>query len=59
VDEPTYACLVGHDIPVDELDQYTEVVILDGGARVRICREHGAPIAVSVDGTQEKSDLRL
>jgi hypothetical protein len=43
----TYRCLAGHDIPVVQLDESTELVTLDGGAVVRICREHGAPVSVT------------
>ena len=43
-----YACVVGHEIPTDELQSLTEVWSLDTGAEVRVCREHGAPVAISV-----------
>lgn len=42
-----YSCVVGHSVLRDALDQETEVRSLDAGAEVRICREHGAPIAES------------
>jgi hypothetical protein len=44
----TYRCVVGHEIPSDLLEELTEVASLDAGASVRLCREHGAPIAVTV-----------
>jgi hypothetical protein len=44
----TYRCVVGHEIPGPELDELTEVRSLDQGAVVRLCREHGAPIAIIV-----------
>ena len=43
----TYRCVVGHAVPATALDERTEVVRLDDGAEVRICREHGAPIAMT------------
>ncbi|HEX8917985.1 MAG TPA: hypothetical protein VF898_05755 [Chloroflexota bacterium] len=49
-----YQCVVGHEIRADELDQATELTILDNGASIRICRRHGAPISVDhCDGTLE------
>ncbi|MBV9279158.1 MAG: hypothetical protein JOZ41_03670 [Chloroflexi bacterium] len=44
----SYACLAGHPIPDGELERLTEIAILDGGAQVRLCREHAAPIASSI-----------
>lgn len=44
--ELSYRCVVGHEIVPGELDRLTVVTSLDGGAEVRICREHGAPIAL-------------
>lgn len=35
----------GKEFEPDALDEMTEIVSLDAGAVVRICREHGAPIA--------------
>ena len=35
----------GEEIAPESLDEKTEIVSLDAGAIVRICREHGAPIA--------------
>ncbi|HZS94256.1 MAG TPA: hypothetical protein VFA78_05625 [Chloroflexota bacterium] len=35
----------GEEFEPDALDAKTEIVSLDAGAVVRICREHGAPIA--------------
>lgn len=43
----TYECVVGHEIAASELDSRTEIQTLDGGARVRVCVEHGAPIAMT------------
>ena len=43
----TYRCLAGHEIPVAQLDEVTVLVTLDGGAVVRICRQHGAPVSVT------------
>ncbi len=45
--DTTYHCVVGHEIPSSELDAASEVWTLDEGARVRICIEHGAPIAMT------------
>jgi hypothetical protein len=45
--EIIYSCVTGHLIPDAELDRLTEVVSLDAGAQVRICREHGAPISLT------------
>jgi len=44
----TYTCVVGHRIAEHELDSKTEVQTLDRGARARLCREHGTPIAIEV-----------
>lgn len=46
--EVTYRCVVGHVIAAGQLDALTETVSLDGGASVRVCRDHGAPIAMTV-----------
>lgn len=43
-----YHCVTGHEIPRQDLDSLTEVRSLDEGALVRICREHGSPIAITV-----------
>jgi hypothetical protein len=43
-----YRCVTGHPIPAGALDSLTEVVSLDGGAVVRQCCEHGAPIAILI-----------
>lgn len=51
----TYRCVVGHEIPPADLDRLTDLVMLDAGARVRICREHGAPIAETKLGTGSAS----
>jgi hypothetical protein len=45
--ETTYHCVVGHEIPAAEVDIRTEVWRLDAGADVRVCLEHGAPIAIT------------
>lgn len=44
-DTVTYRCTTGHDIPAAALEVDTVVVDMDGGALVRICGEHGSPIA--------------
>jgi hypothetical protein len=44
--EVSYWCTTGHPIPSEALGSDTEIVSLDRGAEVRICREHGAPIAL-------------
>jgi len=44
---PAYCCTVGHVVLREDLEQETERVQLDTGAEVLICREHGAPIAVT------------
>jgi hypothetical protein len=43
-----YRCVTGHPIAAGELDEDTTVESLDTGAVVRICREHGAPIAIRI-----------
>lgn len=45
----TYTCVVGHEISSGEIEHMTHVESLDGGARVRLCNEHGAPIAETVE----------
>ncbi|MDQ2742022.1 MAG: hypothetical protein M3Z66_06950 [Chloroflexota bacterium] len=45
---PAYSCTVGHLVLSKDLEQQTERVRLDTGAEVLICREHGAPIAVTL-----------
>jgi hypothetical protein len=45
--ETTYHCVVGHEIPSTELETRTEVWVFDGGAKVHVCAEHGAPIALT------------
>ncbi len=45
---PVYSCTVGHVVPADDLEQQTQHVRLDTGAEVLICREHGAPISVTM-----------
>ncbi len=49
-----FRCLTGHAIDAAELDRATEVVKLDQGAEVRICREHGAPVAQSIPPVPER-----
>jgi hypothetical protein len=44
--EIAYRCVVGHEIATRDLDRETIVTSLDGGALIRICREHGAPTAL-------------
>jgi len=44
----SYCCTVGHVVPAEDLEQQTELIRLDTGAEVLICREHGAPISVTV-----------
>ena len=54
-----YTCVVGHVIPAELLETATEVQVLDRGAEVRLCREHGTPIAVRRSpGTRENDDNR-
>jgi hypothetical protein len=45
--ETTYHCVVGHEIPAAELEARTHLWSLDGGAEVRVCAEHGTPIAIT------------
>jgi hypothetical protein len=54
----SYRCLAGHDIEEEQLEQSTELRTLDGGAVVRLCKEHGTPLSVSVGapGDGEESD---
>lgn len=47
VADVTYQCLTGHVIGPKDLDEETRVELMDGRAEVRICVEHGAPIAVT------------
>ena len=42
-----YTCLVGHPISADQLEILTETCVLDRGATLRQCREHGTPIALT------------
>jgi hypothetical protein len=42
-----YRCVAGHEVSQERLDVETEVRTLDQGAEVRVCVEHGAPIAVT------------
>ena len=44
----TFWCVAGHEVSEERLDAETEVQVLDQGARVRVCLEHGAPIAVTI-----------
>jgi hypothetical protein len=44
-----YWCVVGHEISRERLDVETEIRTLDQGAEVRVCVEHGAPIAVTME----------
>ena len=44
----TYECVVGHEIPQQDLETRTAVRSLDEGAKVQVCLEHGAPIAIRV-----------
>jgi hypothetical protein len=46
----TYTCLVGHHIPEEYVERDTETRRLDSGAIVQQCKEHGAPIAVTISG---------
>ena len=41
-----YWCVVGHEIRKDRLHVETEVQVLDQGAEICVCVEHGAPIAL-------------
>ncbi|GAC1473237.1 MAG: hypothetical protein PVSMB7_26950 [Chloroflexota bacterium] len=49
--ELSYTCATGHIIARDDLERRTEVQSLDRGALVRVCREHGAPVAISAFNT--------
>jgi hypothetical protein len=42
----SYRCLAGHEIAAGELEGESEIVVMDAGAEVRICRSHGCPIAI-------------
>jgi len=42
-----YACVVGHEIAARDLEQQTEMHLLDQRLEIRLCRRHGAPIAVT------------
>lgn len=52
--EKRYRCLTGHEIDAVALEEETEVVTLDDGAKLRLCREHGAPIAITSEGERER-----
>lgn len=52
----SYRCVTGHSIAGHLFDELTEEVNLDGGALVRVCREHFAPIAVSVEQDEERDE---
>jgi hypothetical protein len=43
-----YTCPTGHDIEAEAVRDLTEVCTLDGGAVVRLCREHGVPVALTI-----------
>lgn len=43
-----YTCPTGHDIEADAVTGLTEVCTLDAGAVVRLCREHGVPVALTI-----------
>ena len=45
----TYHCVVGHRIEGERLEVETAIWTLDRGAEVRVCREHGAPVAITVE----------
>jgi len=45
---PAYCCTVGHVVLLEDVEHQTERVHLDTGAEVLICREHGAPIAMTL-----------
>lgn len=47
-----WRCSVGHDVP--DLTRGGEVVVLDGGAEILVCREHQAPLTVTATGTSER-----
>ena len=51
----TYTCVVGHAIAEADLETQTELQRLDSGAELFICREHGAPVAVSVEPESQPS----
>jgi hypothetical protein len=54
----SYSCVAGHPIPPDLLDQLSQELTLDGGAVVRVCREHYAPIVVTVVKKEERRERR-
>jgi len=49
-----YMCSTGHSFAIDEFELLTEERTLDGGARVRICRAHGAPISMSAVAAEQE-----
>jgi hypothetical protein len=53
-----YRCLAGHEIDADRLEEGSEIVEMDAGARVRICREHGCPVAISRPALRHAEDNR-
>lgn len=53
----TYQCATGHLIPAADLSAETEVVVLDRGADVRICRRHGVPVAVMVAAVTGQTEM--
>lgn len=54
----SFACTVGHAVDGDKLDELTVVQTLDTGAEVRLCREHGAPIAMTAHDTAHAEPSR-
>jgi hypothetical protein len=51
----SYYCVAGHVIGPKDLSAATEICLMDGGARVRICREHGTAIAGRIDPRADSS----
>jgi hypothetical protein len=41
---PRRWCVTGH--PITDLSGQTELTVVDAGANLRLCREHGAPVRV-------------
>lgn len=50
-----WSCVLGH--PLIDLEAESELVIMDGGLRLRLCRLHMTPLLLTVAGTdKEESD---
>ena len=51
-----YHCVTGHRIQKEDMKMSTDVVVLDGGATVRLCRVHGAPVSIDLPQGSSRDD---